>query len=149
MHFSFNNKRKHLDCDKVNTGAHDKGSWWIIRLLCLSLLVIRCFISRRSKRFQSSYCVKVGATKETKWKKGEGRGKEVTFSPHLLPFHSCPLFCFHPNILDELARERLQRRLIMAIRFSLFLSSILFQNNFVKGCGMLQSNLYLTATLGE
>ena len=41
MHFPFNNKRKHLDCDKVNPGAHDKGSWWIIRLLCLSLLVIR------------------------------------------------------------------------------------------------------------
>ena len=41
MHFPFNNKRKHLDCDKVNPRAHDKGSWWIIRLLCLSLLVIR------------------------------------------------------------------------------------------------------------
>ena len=31
MHFPFNNKRRHLDCDK--------GSWWIIRLL--SLLVVR------------------------------------------------------------------------------------------------------------
>ena len=39
MHFLFNNKRRHLDCDKVNPGAHDKGSWWIIRLL--SLLVVR------------------------------------------------------------------------------------------------------------
>ena len=41
MHFLFNNKSRHLDCDKVNPGAHDKGSWWIIRLLCQSLLVVR------------------------------------------------------------------------------------------------------------
>ena len=32
-------KRRHLDCDKVNPGAHDKGSWWIIRLFLL--LVVR------------------------------------------------------------------------------------------------------------
>ena len=44
-------------------------------------------ISLRSKRFQSSYCVKVRAGAKKKSWKGEGRG-EVSFSPLPLPRHS-------------------------------------------------------------
>ena len=46
-----------------------------------------CNSSLRNKRFQSSYCAKVGATAKTKQKKtkiGRGRGKEDTLTrkPH-------------------------------------------------------------------
>ena len=59
--------------------------------------------SLRSKRFQSSYSAKFGAGAKKKWK-GEGEGREET-----LPLHS--FFCSRSSFLDELARNRLLRRL--------------------------------------
>ena len=82
MHFPFNNKRRHLDCDKVNPGAHDKGSWCIITLL--SLLVVRSCallagVGSVSNRF--IYCAKVVATaKQNERRRGE-RIRGFLFSP--------------------------------------------------------------------
>ena len=74
MHFPFNNKRRHLDCDKVNPGAHDKGSWCIIRLL--SLLVVRSCALLAGVGSVSNrvlYCAKVVATaKQNERRRGEG-----------------------------------------------------------------------------
>ena len=72
---------------------------------CLS-----CATSLRSKRFQSSYSVKVGAGAK-KNGRGRGKGEEETLAGK--PLHS--FFCSRPNFLDELARKRLLRRLVRDI----------------------------------
>ena len=59
--------------------------------------------SLRSKRFQSSYCAKVRA--EAKKKGGRGRERGVNRQSILF------FFCSRPDVLDELARKRLLRRL--------------------------------------
>ena len=59
--------------------------------------------SLRSERFQSSYSAKFGAGAKKKWK-GEGEGRRIP-----LPLHS--FFCSRSSFLDELARNRLLRRL--------------------------------------
>ena len=77
--------------------------------------------SLRSKRFQSSYSAKFGAGAKKKWK-GEGEGRRGnsfskswglrasgSFTPLPLPLHS--FFCSRSSFLDELARNRLLRRL--------------------------------------
>ena len=75
----------------------NKSSAWPWHSLCVNI-TLRCrWIlsrhSRRSKRFRSSDRTKVGV-----------RAKEMK-----VQFIS--LFCSHPNILHELARKRLLRRL--------------------------------------
>ena len=80
MHFLLTTKRRHLDCDKVNPGAHNKGSWCIIGLL--SLLVVRsCALLAGVGNVSNRviYCAKVGATaKQNERRRGEGirRGRE-------------------------------------------------------------------------
>ena len=75
--------------------------------------------SLRSKRFQSSFSAKVGAGAKKQNGRGRGRGEEEKLSSPYpyeeslspLPSPSFPFFCSHPNVLDELARKRLLRRL--------------------------------------
>ena len=67
--------------------------------------------SLRSKRFQSSYCAKVRAEAKKKGGRERGRGKEEVPSfpspSPVIPF----FFCSRPDVLYELARKRLLRRL--------------------------------------
>ena len=75
----------------------NKSSAWPWHSLCVNI-TLRCWWilfghSRRSKRFRSTNRTKVGV-----------RAKEMK-----VQFIS--LFCSHPNILHELARKRLLRRL--------------------------------------
>ena len=67
--------------------------------------------SLRSKRFQSSYCAKVraGAKQEKGW---------VPSFPSPSPVIPS-FFCSRPNFLDELARKRLLRRLVICVTFRL------------------------------
>ena len=62
-------------------------------------------VSVRSKRFQSSYSAKFGAGAK-KWKGEEPLG---SFTPLPFPLHS--FFCSRSSFLNELARNRLLRRL--------------------------------------
>ena len=43
---------------------------------------------------------------------GEKRKEEVSFSPLPSPVIYCFFFCSRPNFLDELARQRLLRKLV-------------------------------------
>ena len=62
--------------------------------------------SLRSKRFQSSYCAKVGAeANEMEDRRGRGKEKEFTSLPS--PFTFIPLICTRPIFLDKLAWKRL------------------------------------------
>ena len=81
MHFPFNNKRRHLDCDKVNPGAHDKGSWWILTLL--SLLVIRsCALLAGVASVSNRVIAPKLERQQNKIKEGGGRGdKKFPFLP--------------------------------------------------------------------
>ena len=83
-----------------------KGWYRIFIVLVFSWACERARTSLRSKRFQSSHCAKVRAGAKKRWK-GEGEGRKVSFFPLPVPRH----FCFRPDILDELARKRLLRRL--------------------------------------
>ena len=58
--------------------------------------------SLRSKRFQSSYCAKVGADQKKGWR-GRGRGEEETLPLPRHPF----FFCSCPSFLDEPREETL------------------------------------------
>ena len=67
-------------------------------------------ISLRSKRFQSSYSAKFEAGAKKKMEGGGGREeRKGSFTPLPLPLHS--FFCSRSSFLDELARNRLLRRL--------------------------------------
>ena len=97
-------KKKIIACEtKVENGV------------CLSRLVK---FSLHSKRFQSSYCAKVVAKANLKWS-GEGKGRKGNACPQTpWSFPSLPsssllitIFCSRLNVLDELARKRLLRRL--------------------------------------
>ena len=67
--------------------------------------------SLRSKRFQSSYCAKVRAGAKKKKVEGGGGGeKSFLLSPPPPPSFLF-FFCSRPDVLDELARKRLLRRL--------------------------------------
>ena len=68
--------------------------------------------SLRNKRFQLNYCAKVGNSKKMK-EGGVGGEKNFLFSPPPSPF--IPIF-LRPSFLNEIAQERLLRRLVM-VRF--------------------------------
>ena len=119
-------KRRHLDCDKVNPGAHDKGSWWILRLFLL--LVVRSCAPFAGVASISNRVIARKLERQQKKMKEGGRGgdKRVSFSPHFLPFYSWHLFCSRSNILYELPRKRLLHRLYgYSFIFLSFFSSFL------------------------
>ena len=96
-------QRKDLCCCKCDC----KGFQTLTRML-VHVLVTCTQLSLRSKRFQSSYSAKFGAGAKKKWK-GEGEGRRGSFTPLPLPLHS--FFCSRSSFLDELAQNRLLRRL--------------------------------------
>ena len=113
MHFPFNNKRKHLDCDKVNPGAHDKGSWWIIRLLCLSLLVIRsCALLAGVASISNRVIAPKLERQQNKMKEGRGEGiRGFLFSPS-------PPFSFLVSLLLSSRHSRRTRAGTLATQAS-------------------------------
>ena len=131
MHFPFNNKRRHLDCDKVNPGAHDKGSWWIIRLL--SLLVIRsCALLAGVVSVSNRVIAPKLERQQNKMKEGGGEGiRGFLFSPS-------PPFSFLASLLLSSQHSRRTRAETLATQanygYSLFFLSFFY--SFLKQfCG--------------
>ena len=74
-------KRRHLDCDKVNPGAHDKGSWCIIRLFLL-LVVWSCASFAGVASISNRVIARKLERQQNKMKEGGGGGdKRFLFSP--------------------------------------------------------------------
>ena len=136
MHFPFNKKRRHLNCDKVNPGAHDKGSWWIIRLLCLSLLVVRSCallagVASVSNRVIAPYLER----QQNKMKEGGwGGDKRFPFLPVSSLFIPGLFFALIPTFSTE-SRGNVCYAGYVAIRFSVFLSFIFSQTILWKSVG--------------
>ena len=144
-------KRRHLDCDKVNPGAHDKGSWWILRLFLL-LVVRSCAPFAGVASVSNPVIVPKLERQQNKVKEGEGGGDErFLFSPSP-PFSFLASFLLRPNILYELPRKRLLRRLydysffflssflslslsfFLSFFFSIFLKTIISLQSLRKPC---------------
>ena len=85
MHFPSNNKRRHLDYHKVNPGAHDTSSWWIIRLL--SLLIVRsCALLAAVASASNRVIAPKLERQQNKMKKGGEKGIRGFLCSHPLPF---------------------------------------------------------------
>ena len=122
-------KRRHLDCDKVNPGAHDKGSWWIIRLFLL-LVVWSCASFAGVASISNRVIARKLEWQQNKMKKGGGGGdKRFPFLPISSRFIPDIFFALVPTFSTNSCGNACYAG-YMAIRFSFFLSFLLFFNFF-------------------
>ena len=134
MHFPFNNKKRHLDCDKVNPGAHDKGSWWIIRLLLL-LVVRSCTLLAGLASVSNWVIVPKLERQQNKLKEGGGGGvKRFSFLPISSLFIRGLFFALMPTF-STTSRGTACNAGYVAIRSFFFLSSIFSHTILWKGMG--------------
>lgn len=73
-------------------------------------------VSLRNKRLQLNYCAKLGnSKKKKKARRGSGRGEDLPFLPS--PSLFIRIF-LRPNVLNEIAQERLLRQAsLVMVRF--------------------------------
>ena len=148
MHFPFNNKREAsgLCQSKSRSSRH--------RLLVnhvLSLLVARCCALLGGVASVSNRVIAPKLERQQKkLKEGGGGGyNRFPFLPISSLFIPGVFFPLIPTFSTN-SRGNACYAGYMAIRFSFFISFFyFFSHNFVEGCGTLQSNLHLAATLGE
>ena len=131
-------KRRHLDCDKVNPGAHDKGSWWILRLFLL-LVVRSCAPFAGVASIANRVIARKLERQQKKIKEGGGGGdKRFPFLPISSRFIPDIFFALVPTFSTN-SRGNACYAGYMAIRFSFFLSFLLFFNFFFHTIISLQS----------
>ena len=125
-------KRRHQDCDKVNPGAHDKGSCWIIRL---SLGLVLHFAGVAS--FSNQVIARKLERQQNKMKEGGGGGdKRFPFLPISSRFISGIFFALVPAFSTNSRRKACYAGYIWLFVFLsfflFFFSSIFFfsHNNF-------------------
>ena len=125
-------KRRHLDWDKVNPGAHDKGSWWILRLFLL-LVVRSCAPFAGVASISNRVIARKLERQQKKMKEGGGGGdKRFPFLPISSRFIPDIFFALVPTFSTN-SRGNACYAGYMAIRFSFFLSFLQFffsHNNF-------------------
>ena len=135
MHFPSNNKRRHLDYHKVNPGAHDTSSWWIIRLL--SLLIVRsCALLAAVASASNRVIAPKLERQQNKMKKGGEKGIRGFLCSHPLPFLAS--FLLSSQHSQRTRTETLATQgiwLFVFLSFFLFLLCFFFHTILWKGVG--------------